>query len=35
MHQINENVFIKDLESLQKIYEDFILRYDDLIKKSI
>ena len=34
MHQINENVFIKDLVSLQKIYEDFILRYDDLIKKS-
>jgi succinyl-diaminopimelate desuccinylase len=35
MHQINENVFIKDLVSLQKIYEDFILRYDELIKKSI
>ncbi len=35
MHKINENVFIKDLVCLQKIYEDFILRYDDLIKKSI
>ena len=35
MHQINENVLIKDLVSLQKIYEDFILRYDDIIKKSI
>ena len=27
MHKINENVFIKDLVSLQKIYEDFILQY--------
>ena len=32
MHQINENVFIKDLVTLQKVYEDFILRYDKLIK---
>ena len=30
MHQVNENILIKDLVSLQKIYEDFILRYNDL-----
>ncbi len=34
MHQINENVFIKDLISLQKIYEDFILRYEETIRNS-
>ncbi len=32
MHQINENVYIKDLVTLQKVYEDFILRYDKLIE---
>ena len=31
MHQINENVLIKDLISLQKVYEDFILRYNDML----
>ena len=28
----NENVYIKDLVTLQKVYEDFILRYDKLIE---
>ena len=28
MHQINENINIKDLEKLQKIYEDLILSYN-------
>ncbi len=32
MHQINENVFIKDLVALQKIYQDFILKYNELYK---
>ena len=35
MHQINENIFIKDLISLQKVYEDFILRYEKLCKQTI
>ena len=35
MHQINENIFIKDLISLQKVYEDFILRYEKLCKQKI
>ena len=30
MHQINENIDIKDLENLQKIYEDLILSYNDI-----
>ncbi len=30
MHQINENINIKDLENLQKIYEDLILSYNDI-----
>ena len=30
MHQINENINIRDLESLQKIYEELILSYNDL-----
>lgn len=30
MHQINENINIKDLESLQKIYEEVIISYNDL-----
>ncbi len=30
MHQVNENINIKDLESLQKIYEELILSYNDL-----
>ena len=30
MHQINENIDIKDLESLQQIYEDLILSYNDI-----
>ena len=29
MHQVNENIDIKDLESLQKIYEELILSYDE------
>ena len=33
MHKINENVFIKDLISLQKIYEDFLLQYNDYSSK--
>ena len=34
MHKINENVFIKDLITLQKIYETFILQYNSLCKKN-
>ena len=30
MHQINENIDIKDLENLQQIYEDLILSYNDI-----
>ena len=30
MHQINENIAIKDLENLQKIYEDLILSYNNI-----
>ena len=30
MHQINENIDIKDLEKLQKIYEDLILSYNEI-----
>ena len=30
MHQVNENIDIKDLEKLQKIYEDLILSYNDI-----
>ena len=30
MHQINENIDIKDLENLQKIYEDLILSYNEI-----
>lgn len=30
MHQVNENINIKDLESLQKIYEELILSYNDI-----
>ena len=30
MHQINENIDIKDLENLQEIYEDLILSYNDI-----
>ena len=30
MHQINENIHIKDLDNLQKIYEDLILSYNDI-----
>ena len=30
MHQVNENIDIKDLEKLQKIYEDLILSYNDM-----
>ena len=30
MHQINENIDIKDLESLQKIYEELINSYNDI-----
>ena len=30
MHQINENINIKDLENLQQIYEDLILSYNDI-----
>ncbi len=29
MHQINENINLKDLESLQKVYEELILSYND------
>ena len=29
MHQINENISIKDLEKLRKIYEELILAYND------
>jgi len=32
MHKVNENVFIKDLVSLQKIYESFILEYNKICK---
>ena len=34
MHKINENVFIKDLITLQKIYETFILQYNSLCEKN-
>tara|TARA_B100001248_G_C27394550_1_gene464604 strand:+ start:2474 stop:3637 length:1164 start_codon:yes stop_codon:yes gene_type:complete len=34
MHKINENVFIKDLITLQKIYETFILHYNSLCEKN-
>ena len=34
MHKINENVFIKDLITLQKIYETFILQYNSLREKN-
>ena len=30
MHQINENIDIKDLENLQRIYEDLILSYNNI-----
>ena len=30
MHQVNENIDIKDLEKLQKIYEDLILSYNEI-----
>ena len=30
MHQIDENIDIKDLESLQKIYEELINSYNDI-----
>tara|TARA_B100000886_G_scaffold334683_1_gene290592 strand:+ start:36 stop:1208 length:1173 start_codon:yes stop_codon:yes gene_type:complete len=30
MHQIDENINIKDLENLQKIYEDLILSYNEI-----
>ena len=32
MHQVDENVHIKDLVALQKIYEDFIIQYNKLYK---
>ena len=32
MHKVNENVFIKDLVALQKIYETFILEYNKICK---
>ena len=32
MHQINENMLLKDLILLQKIYEDFIISYNDFYK---
>ncbi len=32
MHKVNENVFIKDLVSLQRIYESFILEYNKICK---
>ena len=34
MHKINENVFIKDLITLQKIYETFILQYNSLCERN-
>ena len=30
MHQVDENIDIKDLEKLQKIYEDLILSYNEI-----
>ena len=30
MHQVNENIDVKDLEKLQKIYEDLILSYNKI-----
>ena len=30
IHQVNENIDIKDLEKLQKIYEDLILSYNEI-----
>ena len=30
MHQVNENIDIRDLEKLQKIYEDLILSYNEI-----
>ena len=32
MHQINENMRLKDLVLLQKIYEDFIISYNEFYK---
>ena len=33
MHQINENINIKDLHKLQKIYEELIIAYNDFYSK--
>ena len=35
MHKINENVFIKDLKTLQKIYEDFYFKIQQAYVKEI
>ena len=33
MHKVNENIFIKDLLILQKIYEDFILSMKNFVDR--
>ena len=32
MHQVNENLYIKDIDKLQKIYEEIIIAYNDFYK---